>query len=98
MATLTELNEAIIAYDNLWPLLEGDERDVILEKRNELNDQASELATKILRDGVPELNEVIDKLNLATQAAKEAKDSIDNKVNQCNRKDCESNRYGISDY
>lgn len=77
MTQLSELNKTINALNDLWPLLEGEEKELIKETRNNLNDQASALAHKTLLEGVPELNDAISQLNLATQAAKDAKDSID---------------------
>lgn len=88
MSELSELNTAINSLNDLWPLLEGDERESILEKRNILNEQASELADKDLAsagDNVndnsinDELSETIEHLRLTTLAATDAKESIDKK-------------------
>lgn len=86
MSKLTELNTAINALNELWPLLDaGDkQRDKILEERKKLNAQASELAHKTLLEGVPELNDAIEQLNLVTKAAKEAKESIDDVAKRIN--------------
>ncbi len=78
MSKLPELNKAINALNDLWPLLEGEERESVLDRRNNLNEKASALAHKTLLEGVPELNDTIIQLNSATQAAKDTKGSIDN--------------------
>ncbi len=85
MSELSELNKTINALNNLWPLLEGEERELVLESRKNLNEKASALAHKTLLEGVPELNGAISQLNLTTQAAKDAKDSIDNVVERINK-------------
>jgi len=77
MSELSELNKTINALNDLWPLLKGEERESVLENRNSLNEKASALAHKTLLEGVPELNDAIIQLYLATQAAKDAKNSID---------------------
>lgn len=76
MSNLSELNKAINALNDLWPLLEGDERQKILKERNSLNEQASELAHKTLSEGMPELNAAVEQLKQVTQSAKDAKNSI----------------------
>jgi hypothetical protein len=85
MSELSELNKTINALNDLWPLLEGEEKDSVLENRNSLNEQASALAHKTLLEGVPELDDAISQLNLATQAAKDAKDSIDDVAARINK-------------
>jgi hypothetical protein len=85
MSELSELNKTINALNDLWPLLEGEEKDSVLESRNGLNEQASALAHKTLLEGVPELDDAISQLNLATQAAKDAKDSIDDVAARINK-------------
>lgn len=82
MSELSELNKAINALNNLWPLLEGDEKSKVIEKRNELNGKASDLAHKTLLEGVPELQDAINQLKLVTQSAKDAKESIDDVANR----------------
>lgn len=78
MSELSELNKAINALNDLWPLLEGDEKRDVLRERDKLNDQAEALADKELRKNTPELTAAIEQLNLVTQAAIDAKESIDN--------------------
>ena len=87
MSELSELNKAISALNNLWPLLDqGDEqRDKIIAARNNLKDKASELAHKTLLNGVPELNDAIEQLNRVKQSAKDAKDSIDQVAERINK-------------
>lgn len=87
MSKLTELNTAVNALNELWPLLDprDKQREKILEERNKLNAQASELAHKTLLEGVPELNDAIEQLNLVTKAAKDAKKSIDDVAKRINR-------------
>ena len=77
MSKLSELNKTIIALNDLWPLLEGEEKESVLGIRNNLNEMASALAHKTLLEGVPELDDATNQLNLVTRAAKDAKDSID---------------------
>jgi ABC-type transporter Mla subunit MlaD len=87
MNNLTELNNAITALNDLWPLLDSDDRqrDEIIEYRDQLDAQASELAHKILNEGAPMLNDAIEKLNLVTDAAIEAKESIDDDTRRINK-------------
>lgn len=80
MAELDELTKSISALSKLASRLNGDERDKIIEKRNELDGKASELAHKTLIDSGQELDEAIIDLNKSTQAAQAAKDSINDKV------------------
>jgi len=78
MSELSELNKTIITLNDLWPLLEDEEKEAILELRNALNDKASELSHKTLLEGASELNEAICQLTLAAQAAKDTRESINN--------------------
>lgn len=85
MTRLSELNKSINALNDLWPLLDGEDKYKIIDLRNRLNEQASELAHKTLIDGAPELTDAISKLEQTTQAAKDAKDSIDNVVERISK-------------
>lgn len=76
MTQLAELNAAVNALNNLWPLLSGDEKNRVLEQRNELNIKADELAVKALLEGTTEIEQAVEQLNETTQAAIEAKDMI----------------------
>ena len=85
MSELSELNKAINALNDLWPLLEGKERESVLRERNNLNDKASELAHKTLLVGVSEVNDAIEQLNKVTQSAKNAKESVDHVAERINK-------------
>ena len=76
MTQLAELNTAVNALNNLWPLLSGDEKNRVLEQRNALNIKADELAVKTLLEGTAEIEQAVAQLNETTQAAIEAKDAI----------------------
>ncbi|PKH03131.1 hypothetical protein CXF72_08065 [Psychromonas sp. MB-3u-54] len=85
LCKLSELNKAINALNNLWPLLEGDQQSDVRRERDKLNILASELAHKTLLENTPELMAAIDQLNLLTQAAKDAKQSIDDVSKRINQ-------------
>lgn len=85
MSKLSELNIAINALNSLWPLLEDDEKNKVIEKRDVLNAKASELAHKTLLAGGPELDDAISQLKLVTQAAKDAKESVDDFANRIDK-------------
>ena len=85
MSKLSELNKAINALNDLWPLLEGDEKSDLLRERDKLNIQAKALARKALLENTPELTAAIDQLNLLTQTAKDAKKSIDDVSKRINK-------------
>jgi ABC-type transporter Mla subunit MlaD len=85
MYKLSELNNAINALNDLWPLLEGDEKRDILRARDKLNIKASGLAHKMLLESTPEITAAIDQLNLVTQAAIDAKESIDDVSKRINK-------------
>lgn len=80
MSELLALNKAIRALDNLWPLLQGDEQEAILQQRNRLNQQADELAHKSLTAVDAELQAAIDQLIQTTENANEARAVIDRRV------------------
>jgi ABC-type transporter Mla subunit MlaD len=84
MSRLSELNKAINALNDVWPLLEGEERQKILTERNNLNEMASELSYKTLLEEAPELTEAIDQLNKVTQSANATKASIDHAAERIN--------------
>ena len=78
MNKLAELNSAIMELNELWSICTDNEQgDKILEQRDTLDRQASDIAKKILREGTPELNDAILALNDLTQTAKSAKEEID---------------------
>src|SRR5690606_7302119 len=85
MAELSELNKAINALNDLWPLLEGEDREKILNERDSLNEQASELAHKTLLEGVPELTDAVEQLKQVTQSAKDARSFIDQTAIRINK-------------
>jgi exonuclease VII small subunit len=85
MSELSELNKAISALNDLWPLVEGEEREKVLRERNNLNDKASELAHKTLLEGMPELNDAIEQLKKVIQSAKDAKESVDQVAERINK-------------
>ncbi|ABM03701.1 hypothetical protein Ping_1930 [Psychromonas ingrahamii 37] len=85
MSELSELNKAINALNDLWPLLEGDEQRDVRRERDKLNIQASELAYKTLLENTPELTAAIDQLNLVTKNAIDAKESIDDVSKRINQ-------------
>lgn len=77
MSNLSELDKAINALNDLFPLLKnGAQRDKYISERKKLNDQASDLAYKSLINYGSELNDAIEALNRVTESANEAKKSI----------------------
>lgn len=85
MSRLSELNKAINALNDVWPLLEGEERQKILTERNNLNEMASELSYKTLLEEAPELTDAIEQLKKVTQSAKATKASIDHAAERINK-------------
>ena len=85
MSELSELNRAIRALDNLWPLLEGEEKALVVAQRNKLSEQADVIAYKMLVEVDAALMEAIQQLTLVTQAAKDAKEGIEDKVERINK-------------
>lgn len=81
MSELSELNSAIIELGELWSICTDDEQgEKILKKRDELDNQARDLANKILQEGTTELNDAISALNELTVIAKSAKQEIEDVV------------------
>jgi len=76
MTDLEELSVTINELNNIWPLLDGDERNNILDERDKLDELASELAHKTINQGEPALIIAIDSLNEAIQIATDVKTSI----------------------
>lgn len=77
--TLKELEEheaSIRALNDLLPFLEGEEKENMLQKRDELDAKAEESADKILKQGTPELDDAIKALNELTQLAIQEKKRI----------------------
>ena len=78
MTGLEELSLTINELNNIWPLLEGDERSSVLDERDRLDELASEIAHKTINQGEPALQIAIDSLNEATLLANDVKASINN--------------------
>jgi len=76
MTELEELSVTINELNNIWPLLEGDERNNVLDERDKLDELASELAHKTINQGEPALIIAIDSLKEAIQIATDVKTSI----------------------
>jgi len=77
MTELEELSVTINELNNIWPLLEGDDKNRILDERDRLDELASELAYKTINQGEPALQAAIDSLKEATQLANDVKKSIE---------------------
>ncbi len=78
MTELEELSLTINELNDLWPLLEGEEKTRILDERDKLDELASTLAHKTINESEPALNEAIESLNEATGLANETRKSINN--------------------
>ncbi len=86
MSELAELNAAVRKLNDLWIVCtDTDQKDQIREKRDNLDDQAAELADLTLREGTEELNDAIAALNELTEMAIEAEKEI-NKVGKSIKK------------
>ena len=76
MTELDELSVTINELNNIWPLLEGDEKNSVLDERDRLDELAAELAHKTINQGEPALLIAIDSLKEATVLANDVKASI----------------------
>jgi len=79
MSELSELNRAIRDLSDLWAICTDDDQcEALLNKRDELDRQAGELANLIIHDGSDELGHAIISLNELSASATTAKQEIDN--------------------
>ena len=78
MTELEQLSIAINELNNIWPLLEGEEKESVLDERDRLDELAAELAHKTINQGEPALQIAIESLKEATQQANDVKTSINN--------------------
>jgi uncharacterized coiled-coil DUF342 family protein len=78
MTQLAELDTAVMALNELWQVCTDDDQcDQLLDKRDALDDQAQELANRIIREGTNEFHAAISALNDLTRAARSAKKEVD---------------------
>ena len=77
MTELDQLSITINKLNDIWPLLDGDEKNSLLDERDRLDELASELAHKTINQGEPALLAAIDSLKEATRMADDVKTSID---------------------
>lgn len=78
MTRIAKLNEAVRELNELWQVCtDNDQCEQLLEKRDELDALAQQLANKILEEGTDELNEAIEALSDLTGEAVSAKNEVD---------------------
>lgn len=74
---LSDLNQIIISINSIWPRLEGEARNSLLKKRNELDDIASELTEESLSHSNKDLDEAISRLKGSMKKAKNLTQVLD---------------------
>ncbi|MGH1461126.1 MAG: hypothetical protein ACRBB6_03730 [Neptuniibacter sp.] len=85
-ALLAEIQHAITAINNVWPLLdrkdpvEFKKRQKLLAEKRKLVDQFDEVLDDLMNDTPDEITAALADLQAATTKAKEAKESIENDI------------------
>lgn len=85
---LAEMQGAITAINNVWPMLdrtdpiEFKKRQKLLSEKRKLTDQFDEVLDNLMNDTPDEINTAMEDLKAAVKKAKEAKASIQDNVDK----------------
>jgi len=87
-ALLAEIQNSISAINNVWPLLDKSDsveyrkRQKLLSEKRKLLDQYDEVLDDLMNDTPDEITQALADLQVATQKAKDAKQSIQDNVDK----------------